>query len=94
MTTPEVTAQLSKSQPHPSVPGPVTGTTESPSQSLLAKQHNLVPVVTGPTNDQNTMPLEDSDKEILVERVCNTGAQTPASLAAQTEHELQQKASN
>ncbi|KAL7799934.1 hypothetical protein V8C37DRAFT_366070 [Trichoderma ceciliae] len=93
MTTPEVTARISKSQPHPSAPGPVTDTTEAPPQSLLAKQHNLVPMVTGPTNDQNTMSLGDADKELLMERVCNTGAQTPASIAAQIEHELQQRAS-
>ncbi|KAM0257942.1 hypothetical protein ACHAQJ_004100 [Trichoderma viride] len=92
MTTPEVMAQISKSQPHPSAPGPVTDTTEAPPQSLLAKQRNLVPMVTGTTSDQhNTMPLEGADKELLVERVCNMGAQTPASLAAQIEHELQQK---
>ncbi|PNP56187.1 hypothetical protein THARTR1_03712 [Trichoderma harzianum] len=39
------------------------------------------------------MPLEGPDKEVLVERTRNTGAQTPASLAAQIEHEMQQKSS-
>ncbi|KAL6799461.1 hypothetical protein GGI42DRAFT_355059 [Trichoderma sp. SZMC 28013] len=76
----------------PTYPGPVTSTTESPSQSLLAKQRNLAPTLTS-TQDQNKMPLEDPDKEVLVERTRNTGAQTPASLAAQIEHEMQQKTS-
>ncbi|KAL7907772.1 hypothetical protein GGI35DRAFT_481422 [Trichoderma velutinum] len=67
----------------------------APSQSLLAKQRNLAPTLTS-TQDQNKMLLEDAskeDKEILVERICNTGAQTPGSLAAQIEHEMQQKTS-
>ncbi|KAM0517671.1 hypothetical protein ACHAPE_004643 [Trichoderma viride] len=91
MTTPEVTAQI-KSQPRPSAPGPVTATTEAPPQSLLAKQRNLVPMVVGTADtQQNTMPLEGAEKELLMERVYNTGAQTPLSLAAQIERELQQK---
>ncbi|PNP40006.1 hypothetical protein TGAMA5MH_07928 [Trichoderma gamsii] len=90
MTTPEVTAQI-KSQPRPSAPGPVTNTTEAPPQSLLAKQHNLVPMVVGTADtQQNTMPLEGAEKELLMDRVHNTGAQTPSSLAAQIERELQQ----
>ncbi|KAK4065508.1 hypothetical protein Trihar35433_7628 [Trichoderma harzianum] len=76
----------------PNYPGPVTSATESPSQSLLAKQRNLAPTFTS-SQDQNKMPLEDPDKEILVERTHNTGAQTPGSLAAQIEHEMQQKTS-
>ncbi|PON25107.1 hypothetical protein TGAM01_v206188 [Trichoderma gamsii] len=90
MTTPEVTAQI-RSQPRPSAPGPVTNTTEAPPQSLLAKQHNLVPMVVGTTDtQQNTMPLEGAEKELLMERVYNTGAQTPSSLVAQIERKLQQ----
>ncbi|KKP00904.1 hypothetical protein THAR02_06982 [Trichoderma harzianum] len=79
----------------PTYPGPVTSTTElnlAPSQSLLAKQRNLAPTITS-TQDQNKMPLEGPDKEVLVERTRNMGAQTPASLAAQIEHEMQQKTS-
>jgi hypothetical protein len=39
----------------------------APPQSLLTKQRNLVPMVTGTTsNQQNTMPLEGADKELLV----------------------------
>ncbi|KAL6900459.1 hypothetical protein GGI43DRAFT_427523 [Trichoderma evansii] len=92
MTTPKVAAQIYKSRPRPSAPGPVTDTTEAPPQSLLTKQRNLIPMVIGTTdNQQNTMPLEGAEKEILIERVHNTGAQTPSSLAAQIEHELQQK---
>ncbi|PTB35670.1 hypothetical protein M441DRAFT_31871 [Trichoderma asperellum CBS 433.97] len=94
MTTPKGAAQTSKSQPHPSAPGPVTDTTEAPPQSLLTKQHNLVPMVVGTgDNQQNTMPLEGAEKEVLIERVHNTGAQTPSSLAAQIERELQKKSS-
>ncbi|KAM0479547.1 hypothetical protein ACHAPX_004764 [Trichoderma viride] len=40
---------------------------------------------------QNTMPFEGAEMELLMERVHNTGAQTPSSLAAQIERELQQK---
>ncbi|KAK1237348.1 hypothetical protein MKX08_002973 [Trichoderma sp. CBMAI-0020] len=94
MTTPKVAAQI-KSQPRPLAPGPVTATTEAPPQSLLAKQHNLVPMVVGTadTQQQDIMPLEGAEKELLMERVRNTGAQTPSSLAAQIERELQQKSS-
>ncbi|KAL7806626.1 hypothetical protein V8C26DRAFT_433056 [Trichoderma gracile] len=92
MTTREVAALISQSHPVPSCPGPVSSTTEEPPQSLLAKQRNLAPTTsTGPTNEQNAAPVEDADKEVLVERVHNTGAQTPSSLAAQIEHEQQQK---
>ncbi|KAH0493558.1 hypothetical protein TgHK011_000222 [Trichoderma gracile] len=92
MTTREVAALISQSHPVPSCPGPVSSTTEEPPQSLLAKQRNLAPTTsTDPTNEQNAAPVEDADKEVLVERVHNTGAQTPSSLAAQIEHEQQQK---
>ncbi|KAL7921329.1 hypothetical protein ACQKWADRAFT_327864 [Trichoderma austrokoningii] len=91
MTTPEVTAQL-KSQPRPSAPGPVTDTTEAPPQSLLAKQHSLIPTAVGTADtQQETMPLDGAEEELLKERVHNTGAQTPSSLAAQIGRELQQK---
>ncbi|KAL7812060.1 hypothetical protein V8C44DRAFT_358003 [Trichoderma aethiopicum] len=94
MTTREVAALISQSHPVPSCPGPVTSTTEEPPQSLLAKQRNLAPTTSAdPTNEQNAAPVEDADKEVLVERVHNTGAQTPSSLAAQIEHEQQQKSS-
>ncbi|KAM0456575.1 hypothetical protein ACHAPV_005105 [Trichoderma viride] len=66
----------------------------APPQSLLTKQHNLIPMVVGTADtQQNTMPLEGAEKELLMERVHNTGAQTPSSLAAQIERELQQKSS-
>ncbi|PTB63464.1 hypothetical protein BBK36DRAFT_1162174 [Trichoderma citrinoviride] len=93
MTTREVAALISQSHPVPSCPGPVTSATEEPPQSLLAKQRNLTPTSTDPTNEQNAAPVEDADKELLVERVNNTGAQTPSSLAAQIEREQQQKSS-
>ncbi|OTA01044.1 hypothetical protein A9Z42_0013550 [Trichoderma parareesei] len=65
-----------------------------PPQSLLAKQRNLASTAsTDPTNEQNAAPVEDADKEVLVERVHNTGAQTPSSLAAQIEYEQQQRSS-
>lgn len=37
----------------------------APSQSLLAKQRNLAPTLTS-TQDQDKMPLESPDKEVLV----------------------------
>ncbi|KAK0760663.1 hypothetical protein N5P37_006859, partial [Trichoderma harzianum] len=92
MTNREAGQSAYQQQLPPTYPGPVTSTTESPSQSLLAKQRNLAPKITS-TQDQNKMPLEDPDKEVFVERTRNTGAQTPASLAAQIEHEMQQKTS-
>ncbi|PKK46188.1 hypothetical protein CI102_8003 [Trichoderma harzianum] len=92
MTNREAGQSAYQQQLPPTYPGPVTSTTESPSQSLLAKQRNLAPKITS-TQDQNKMPLEDPDKEDFVERTRNTGAQTPASLAAQIEHEMQQKTS-
>ncbi|KAL6854450.1 hypothetical protein J3F83DRAFT_754586 [Trichoderma novae-zelandiae] len=94
MTTREVAALISQSHPVASYPGPVTSTTEAPPQSLLAKQRNLAPTSTDPTNEQDAAPLEDADKELLVERVRNTGAQTPSSLAAQIGREQQQKTSS
>ncbi|KAL7942808.1 hypothetical protein V8C42DRAFT_347306 [Trichoderma barbatum] len=79
-------------QLHPTYPSAVTSTTESPSQSLLAKQRNLVQKVTT-TEDQNKKPSDGPDKEVLVGRICNTGSQTPGTLVAQIEHEMQQKTS-
>lgn len=39
----------------------------APPQSLLAKQHNLVPMVVGTADtQQNTMPLEGAEKELLM----------------------------
>jgi hypothetical protein len=39
----------------------------APPQSLLAKQRNLIPMVVGTANtQQNTMPLEGAEKELLV----------------------------
>ncbi|EHK19551.1 uncharacterized protein TRIVIDRAFT_224775 [Trichoderma virens Gv29-8] len=92
MANPSAGQFVHQQQLHPTYPSPVTSATESPPQSLLAKQRNLAPTLT-PAEDQNKMPLHRPDKEALVERVCNMGAQTPASLAAQIEHEMQQKTS-
>ncbi|KAI9155129.1 hypothetical protein HJFPF1_07703 [Paramyrothecium foliicola] len=90
MTTPEVAAQLAKSETQTTRIGPVAGRDAAAAQSLIDKERNLAAKV----SEVNNKPVEEISKGDAMElqsrqdRVLGTGARTPGSLAVQIQSQV------